>query len=125
MVGTVVIIVLVLAAAVAVETGILAVSLFLVEDVKTGSFKEFGAGGTLGRCAGIVIVRTLLALIPFCIGFVLSPVVWFLGIMVLFQKTFGQTVFLFLLNAIISIGVNAAIAHILMSLLGPVSLFNL
>jgi hypothetical protein len=103
------------AVALSVQTGILAMTLFLVEDVKAGSFKEFGAAGTLGRCAAIVIATTVLALIPF--GILLALLVWFLGIMFLFQKTFVQTLILFVLNGIVSIAIGAGLEHVLASLL--------
>jgi len=107
--------IVVYAIAIAVQTGILAVSLFLVEDVKASSFKEFGAGGTLGRCAAIVVVASIVGLIPFYIGLVLGLVVWFIGIMFLFQKPIGQTFVLFLINAIISIGVTGLIGSLLLA----------
>ena len=103
--------------AIAIQTGILAVALFLVEDIKASSFKEFGAVGTLGRCAAIVVVATIVAFVPFFIGVVLALLVWFIGIMFLFQKTLGQTFILFLVNFVVSIGVSGAIEKVLSSLL--------
>ena len=102
---------------IAVSVAILAGSLFLVEDVRASSFKEFGVAGTLARCAGIVLVTTLLNIIPFPFGFLLSLVVWFLGIMFLFQKTFGQTLILWLVNVIVSCGVVGALGYVLTKLL--------
>ncbi len=93
------------------QTGVLATSLFLVEDIQESSFKELGAVGALARCAGISVVTILLSLVPF--GFLLALVVWFLGFMVLFQKSFGQTVILFLVNGLVSIALNGAIHHFL------------
>jgi hypothetical protein len=114
-VGTVALYIFVYAIALSIETGILAVSLFLVEDIKASSFKEFGALGTLGRCAAIVIVTLVLGLIPF--GFLLALIVWFLGIMFLFQKTFLQTLIVFVLNVIVSFAIAAALEHALISML--------
>jgi hypothetical protein len=90
---------------------ILAGSLFLVEDKNASSFKEFGVGPTLARCAGIAVATLLLSFLPF--GFVLSLVAWFLGIMFLFQKTFVQTLILFLINAIFGCGVLGAVGYVL------------
>ena len=107
----VVIYIVIYAIAIAISIAILAASLFLVEEVRSSSFKEFGVGPTLARCAGICIGTTLLGLIPF--GGLLSLVVWFLGIMFLFQKTFGQTLILLLVNAFFGWGIAGAIGYIL------------
>jgi hypothetical protein len=100
----------------AITTGVLAGSLFLVEDIQSSSFKELGVRATLARCAGICLVTTLLSLAPF--GFLLALVVWFLGIMLLFQKTFVQTLILFVVNALFGCGMNGAIGYVLSRLLG-------
>jgi hypothetical protein len=99
------------AISIAISIAILAGSLFLVEDRDASSFKEFGVIPTLARCAGIVLVTTLLGFIPF--GFWLALVVWFVGIMFLFQKTFLQTLILGLVNVLFSCGVAGALGHIL------------
>ena len=99
------------AVAIALSVAILAGSLFLVEDVKSGSFQEFGVGATLARCAAIVIVTTLLGFIPY--GVILVLIVWFAGIMFLFQKSFGQTFVVFLVNVIFSLGVWGALGYVL------------
>jgi hypothetical protein len=101
----------------AISVGILAGSLFLVEDMRASSFKEFGTMGTLARCAGIVLITTLLSIIPFPFGFLISLVVWFLGIMFLFQKTLGQTVLLWLVNVVFSCGVIGALGYVLSKVL--------
>ena len=48
--------------AIAITTAVLAASLFLVEDIQSSSFKEFGAGPTLARCAGLCIGQSLRSL---------------------------------------------------------------
>jgi len=97
--------------AVAISTAILVTSLFLVEDIKASSFKELGAAPTLARSAGIVVAATLVGLIPY--GIILQIIAWFVGIMILFQKTFVQTLFLTILNNIISLGVLGALKHLM------------
>lgn len=97
--------------AIALGTAILVGSLFLVEDIRASSFKEFGALGTLARCVGIVVVTTLLGLLPF--GALLALVVWFIGIMALFQKPIGQTLILFVVNVVFWFGVSGAIGYLL------------
>jgi uncharacterized membrane protein len=99
------------AISIAISIAILAGSLFLVEDRQASSFKEFGTAATLARCAAIVLVTILLSLIPY--GFLLALVVWFLGIMFLFQKTFGQTLILWLVNAVFGCGVLGALGYVL------------
>ena len=100
---------------IAISVAILAASLFLVEDIRASSFKEFGAGATLARCTGIVVITMLLSLIPY--GFLVGLVVWFIGIMFLFQKTFGQTLILFLVNVVFSCGVIRALGYVLVRVL--------
>jgi hypothetical protein len=95
--------------AVAISTVIFAVSLFLIEDIQASSFKEFGMGPTLARCAGLVVVVSLIGLIPY--GWVMALVVWFVGIMFMFQKTFVQTLILTILNNIVTISVAGALEH--------------
>jgi hypothetical protein len=114
--------IIIFAVAIALSTAILAGSLFLVEDVKESSFKELGIGATLARCAAICVVTTMLSLIP--VGFLIALVIWFLGIMFLFQKTFVQTLILFLINALFGCGVNGAIAYLLKRWLEPESDFE-
>ena len=99
------------AISIAIGTAILAGSLFLVEDRRASSFKELGVFPTLARCAGIVLVTTLLGFIP--LGFWLALVVWFVGIMFLFQKTFLQTLILWVVNVLVGCGVAGALGHIL------------
>ncbi len=99
------------AVAIALSTAILAGSLFLVEDIKESSFKELGVGPTLARCTAICSLVPLLDLIPY--GFFIALVIWFLGIMLVFQKTFVQTFILFLINALFGCGVNGAITFLL------------
>jgi hypothetical protein len=96
---------------IAISAAILAGSLFLVEDRQASSFKELGVAPTLARCAGIVLVTTLLGFIPF--GFWLALVAWFVGIMFLFQKTFLQTLVVWLVNVLIACGLAGAVSHIL------------
>src|SRR5438874_9075396 len=96
----VIFVVLVYGLAIAFCTAILAASLFLVEDAQTSSFKEFGVMGTLGRCAGIVLTTTLVSLIPF--GGLLALIIWFLGIMFLFQLPFLKTLILFIVNVLLN-----------------------
>ncbi len=101
----------------AISTAILAASLFLVEDSKTGSFSELGVAPTLARCATICLGTTLLGLIPGA-GLLLALVGWFVGIMFLFQKTFGQAFILALINGIFSLGVTGGLEFILRRWLG-------
>ena len=99
--------IVVYAVAIAIQTALLAGSLFLVEDVESGSFKELGVVHTLARCAAVTLVTSLLGLIPF--GAWLALIVWFLGIMFLFQKSLGQTIVLLLVNGLVSIAVSGAL----------------
>ena len=79
---------------------ILALALWILSD--TSPFQDYGTGGAWGRCIGLVAAVNVLAVGGLLIGgpmlgLLLSVailVVWFLGIMMLFEKTFGQAFFL-------------------------------
>lgn len=99
---------------IAFSTVILATSLFLVENNRSddSSFRIFGVFGTFARCAGLVIISTLVAsLIPF--GLLLALIIWFLGILFLFKKSFPQTLLIFVVNAVASVVVARAIVYVL------------
>src|SRR5262249_55286757 len=85
-------IVLIYVVAIAISTAVFGASLFLVEDIKASSFATDGQAVTWGKCAGIVLVMTVLGFIPF--GTLLALVVFFVGVMVLFHKTFFQALLL-------------------------------
>jgi len=99
--------------AVVITTAIFAISLFSLEDIRASSFKELGFVSTLTRCAAIVIVASMINMIPY--GWLLAVVVWFVGIMFLFQKTFLQTLVLTILNNIVTVAVAAALNHLFIS----------
>ncbi len=98
---------------IAFSVAILALSLFLVEDSRSSdsSFREFGVVGTLARCAAVVVATTLVSLIPF--GVLIALVIWFLAIMFLFGKSFGQTLLIFVVNVIASLAIGRAIVYLL------------
>ena len=101
--------------AIAMSTLVFGASLFLVEDIKDGSFRNDGQKVTWGKCAGIVILMTVLGLVPY--GSVPALIAFFLGVMVLFQKTFLQAFLLLIVNGVFSLGVGAAIGRLLQILL--------
>src|SRR5262245_16334329 len=109
--------VLVYVVAMAISTAIFTASLFLVEDIKESSFKTDGTAVTWGKCAGIVLLTTLLGMIPFPIGALLSLVAFFVGVMVLFQKTFGKAFLLLVINGLFSMGIAWVIGVLVASLL--------
>ncbi|MCR9117613.1 MAG: hypothetical protein NXI22_11770 [bacterium] len=79
-----------------VSTVGLALSLFVVEDDWANTYSEQGIGAVLARCALIAAVSTLFNFFP-C-GGLLALIIWFVGIMYFFQKTFVQTIILSLVN---------------------------
>jgi len=81
---------------------VFAASLFLVEDLNESAFRE-APGPTWAKCALLVIILTLLGFVPF--GQVIGLVVFFLGTMALFRKTFLQALLLLVVNGFFSLGV--------------------
>jgi hypothetical protein len=92
------------------STLIFGASLFLVEDLKESSFRTEGPKATWAKCAAIVAVMTVLAFIPF--GTILALVVFFVGVMVLFRKTFLQALLLLVINGLFSIGIGWVIGRV-------------
>ena len=101
--------------AIAISTVVFGASLFLVEDIKESSFQTDGQAVTWGKCAGLVVVMTVLGLLPF--GALLALIAFFVGVMVLFQKTFLQALLLLVINGLFSLGVAWVIGRVLASLL--------
>ena len=99
--------------AVAIGAVVFGASLFLVEDIKKSSFRTDGQVVTWGKCAGLVVVMTVLGLLPF--GGLLALIAFFVGVMALFQKTFLQALLLLVINGLFSRGVAWVIARVLAS----------
>ncbi|HJZ90451.1 MAG TPA: hypothetical protein VKE40_06230 [Gemmataceae bacterium] len=100
---------------IAVSTVVLGASRFLVEDIKEGSFRTDGAAVTWGKCAGLVVVMTVLGVLPF--GTMLALIAFFVGVMVLFEKTFLQALLLLVINGLFSLAVVWVIGRVLAGLL--------
>lgn len=97
---------------VAIQTGVLAASIFILSGENDNPFKEEPQLVVWGKCAGLVTAVALMGFIP-GFGWVLSLIAWFLGIMMLFERTFGQAIMIFLANIAIGFLVNWLLALIL------------
>lgn len=64
----------------------LALALWLIGEDGTDPFKADGFKPTMTKCAAICAVTTVLSFIPF--GGLVGMIVWFVAVMVLFEKTF-------------------------------------
>lgn len=104
--------VLVYAVAIAVSTLVLAASLFMIEDRRESSFRGRGRAAAWGKCAKVSAVMILMGMVPF--GPLLALVAFFVGVMVLFEKTFLQAFVLLLINGIFSY----AVAHVIAKFAG-------
>jgi hypothetical protein len=98
----------------AVSTAIFGFSLYVVEDAPQSSFRNDGRGITWAKCAGLVVATTLLGLVPF--GALLALVVWFVGIMALFQKSLWEAFLLLVTNGLFSWGIGWLIGTVLEAL---------
>ena len=95
-----------------ITTGIgsclLATSLWLLTDKNTSPFERDGRKTTWLKCTGLVFVVQLLGLVTF--GGLLGIVVWYVGIMSLFEQTFGQAILLSVanwgLNMLLGLGIG-------------------
>ena len=79
-----------------IGTCLFATSLWLLTDKSTSPFERDGKKATWLKCAGLVFVVQVLSLVPY--GGLLVSIVWFGGIMLLFEQTFGQAVLLSVAN---------------------------
>ncbi len=110
----VLVLVVILIFQIATSTAILVLGLWILGDEWSGPFKVYGAKQTWMRCAWlcstvsvlgavsvvILMVPSLLFLSPLVI--ILSIVIWFVGIMYLFERTFWQAVILTLVCSVSS-----------------------
>ncbi len=85
-------------------TAVLAATIWGLCEEGTNPFKDDGHLITWGKCLGLVVAVSLVDLVPE-FGFWLSLGAWYLGIMILFQKTFGQTFIITCVNKAIGWGV--------------------
>ncbi|MEO1527401.1 MAG: hypothetical protein AAFX06_18380 [Planctomycetota bacterium] len=71
---------------------------------------------TILKCLGITVVVTLAGLMP-VIGGLVGIVVWFVGLIVAFEKTFGEAFLIgvccFVINIVIRLGLFAAAAAVM------------
>jgi hypothetical protein len=99
-------------------TLLLAASLWIMADRDRNPFREYGVGGALLRCFGLVLAVRLLILASILmaweaesgvlalllVGLVLA--VWLVGIMALFEQNFGFAVLLTGVNWVLGLGLN-------------------
>ena len=112
--GTV--LVMAIAIAVLIQTAVLAASIWLLAGADNNPFKSDGMLVTWAKCAGVVVgyivLMVLLSQVAGCFGVLLALGAWFLAIMMLFERSFGEAVLIFLANAVISIGVNWVLGQV-------------
>ena len=86
------------------STGVLAVAMWLVGDEELNR-------DTLLKCLGITVLVTLSGLVP-GIGGLIAIAVWLVGLMVAFEKTFGEAFLIgiccWVINLVLRLGLIAA-----------------
>jgi hypothetical protein len=107
--------VVVYGAAIVLDAGVLALSLFVMEGAEVNSFKEYGVLSVYLRCLAIGMATMLLLLIPY--GLAAALVAWFAGIMLLFHKTLGQSMILAFVNLFVGYGIYGGMNWLLGRLL--------
>ena len=98
-----ILLILVYTVATLILTAVLAATIWGLCEEGTNPFKDDGHLITWGKCLGLVVAVSLVSLVPE-VGHWLYLGTWVLGIMVLFQKTLGQTFIIFLVNWALSWG---------------------
>jgi hypothetical protein len=113
----------------AISTMTLAFSLWIVSDERDGLFQKGNVNSTLAKCLGLVVVGNILTfaapmLLVVLTGdgdfariasYIILTVVWFAGIMVLFNKDFQEAIILVIANVILNWGLGFGISLILTS----------
>ncbi len=84
-----------------VQTVVLAASIWMLSGEEDHPFVEDGQFVVWGKCAGLMVVVTMLSLIPY--GGWIALAAWYFGIMILFNREFGEALFIFLANIIIAL----------------------
>ena len=103
------ILIVVIAVSILLSTGVLCVAMLLVGDEELNQ-------DTALKCLGISTAATLVRLIPM-IGLI-SIVVWFVGVMVAFEKTFGEAFLIGLSVFVINLGIGFGLRFLLQSFAG-------
>ncbi len=85
-----------------IQTAVLGTSLLMLSGEDDNPFKEDGQLIAWGKCAGLVAGVTLILMFP--LGGLVAIGGWFVGVMMLFERTLSQTFMLFLANIVISYG---------------------
>ncbi len=94
----------------------LAASLWIIGEEGSDPFKTDGVKSTVSKCAGICAVTTALAFVPF--AGLLSLIVWFGSVMVLFNKSFLGALLIALVGAVVSWVLGGIAYAFLTSILG-------
>ena len=84
-----------------VQTVVLAASIWMLSGEEEHPFVEDGQFVVWGKCAGLMVVVTLLSLIPY--GGWISLAAWYFGIMILFNREFVSALIILLFNIIIAL----------------------
>ena len=84
-----------------VQTVVLAASIWMVAGEEDHPFRDDGQFVIWGKCAGIMVVVTLLSLLSY--GGWIALAAWYFGIMIVFNREFGEALFILLINIIIAL----------------------
>lgn len=95
----------------AIQTAVLAVSILFLSGEDNNPFRGEGHFVAWGKCAALVAGVLAVSFIPE--GAVLSLGGWFVGVMTLFQRNFGQAFMIVLANVAIGVGVNWVLIQVL------------
>ncbi len=84
-----------------VQTVVLAASIWMLSGEEEHPFVEDGQFVVWGKCAGLMVVVTLLSLLPY--GGWIALAAWYFGIMILFNREFGEALLILLINIAIAL----------------------
>lgn len=107
--GTMLIVAVIIAFA--IQTAVLAVSILFLSGEDDNPFHGEGQFTAWGKCATLVAGVLAVSFIPE--GAVLSLMGWFVGVMTLFQRNFGQAFMIVLANVAFGFGVNWLLIQVL------------
>jgi len=113
---------------IAISIGILGLGLWILSDERDNPFREYGVGVTWAKIAGLVVGINVWAFIVLAVllaaelpllafvGAIITILLWFGGIMVLFEKSFGQAFLLTIACWVLRLLLEGGIGFILSAL---------
>ncbi|MCH7547035.1 MAG: hypothetical protein IID30_11610 [Planctomycetes bacterium] len=84
-----------------IQTVVLAASIWMLAGAEDHPFRDAGQFAIWGKCAGLMACVTLLSLLPY--GGWIAMATWYFGIMIVFNREFGEALMILIVNIAIAL----------------------